>query len=231
MNIILMLVLVLGSAVPQGQTLDTLSLGFERKVVQGDYVEIIKGIAYYQAPHKVFIKVEDPIKQIMIVDDDVMTIYYPVEKKAFRIKARGPISMPFVQTILSVTREDYGLSEMGYTLGKHEKKGDTLYTYWNPPRKLKKHVGEFILGTSDGLLIYAEARGPKGKTAAKSFYRKHKELGGRHFPLEVRSEIYSGANLTEEYVSYTNVKFHITIPDEVSSFKIPHSTPIKEVEW
>jgi len=261
-TILLILVFALSSVAHGEQKLDTISLKFEREVVQDDSTEIVKGIAYYQAPLKVFIEVQEPVKQIMIVgpptarqkaqwltdgiDNDsdgatdepdegayrsAMLIYYPVEKKAFRIKAKGLIPMPFIQNILSIMKDDYGLTETGYTLTKHERKGDTLYTYWTPPRKLKKHLGKFILGTANGVLVYAEAKNPKGKTAAKSFYKKHIELAGKQFPLEVRSEIFGGPKRTEEFVTYSEVEFNIALPDRVTSFKLPDSVPVDEVEW
>lgn len=229
--IVLILLLALNSVTHGSQKVDTISLKFERKVVQNDSTETAKGIAYYQAPQKVFIDVQDPVSQIMLVNGEVMLIYYPVEKKAFRIKAKGAIPMPFIQGILSVMKDDYGLTEMGYTLTKHEKKGDTLYTYWDPPEKLKENMGKFILGTANGILVYAEARKSKGKATAKSFYSKHIELAGKQFPLEVRSEIVDGNSRMEESVSYSDVKLNISLPDRVTGFKLPDSVPVEEVEW
>ena len=155
-TIVLILLFALNPMAQGPQKLDTISLKFERKVVQNGSTEMVTGIAYYQAPQRVFIEVQDPVNQIMLIDGGVMLIYYPVEKKAFRIKAKGAIPMPFVQGILSVMKDDYGLTEMGYKLARHEKKGDTLYTYWDPPRELES-LGEFVLGTVDGVLVYAEA--------------------------------------------------------------------------
>ena len=228
---LLVFLLTFGSATTGFQPPETLSLKFERKVVQGDSEDIVKGISYYQAPQKLFIDVQEPINQIMIIENDVMLIYYPVEKKAFRIKARGPIPMPFIQTILSFMKDDYGLTEMGYTLDKHETKDNTLYTYWKPPRDLKKHLGKFVLGTTKGVLVYAEARTSKDKPAVKSFYSKHTELSGRPFPLKAHSEIYNGSNRVDEYVTYSDVKLNVSLPDNVVNFKLPDTIPVKEVEW
>ena len=228
---VLLLLSSLNSLALESETLVTLSLSFERKVVQGDSTEIVKGMAYYQDPGKVFIDVKDPVSQIMVILGNVMHIYYPAEQKAFRIIARGPIPMPLVQAILSTMKDDYGLTEMGYTLGKHESKGNVLYTYWNPPRKLKKHLGQFILGTTDDRVVYAEARDPKGKTTAKSFYRKHMELAGKFFPLEVHSDFYGGPEHVEEYVLYSDVELNVPLPEAIVNFKIPDSIPVEEVEW
>ena len=262
--VLLIFLLVLNSLAFGSQAPNTLSLKFERKVIQSGSTEVVEGLAYYhQSPQnafievqepvnhirRLFIKVQKPINQIMLIDDieklvynrdekkvspikeSMMYIYYPVEKRAFLIKAKGPIPMPFIQTILSVMKDDFGLTEMGYTFAEHERKGDTLYTYWNPPRKLKKHLGKFILGTANGLLVSAEARSPKGKTVAKSFYKKHIKLGEKYFPLEVRSEIYADSNRTEEHVTYSDVRINIPLPDEVINFKLPESTKVDEIEW
>jgi len=227
---ILALILTLYTVLPASQP-DTISLKFERKVVQNNTTEIIKGIAYYQSPQKVSIEVQQPLKQIMIVEKNILTIYYPAENKAFHIKSKGPIPMPFIQAILSAMKDDYGLTEMGYNLTKHEKKGNALYTYWDPPKEHKKELGRFILGTENGLLNYAEALNPKGKTIIKSFYGKHTEFNGKHFPLEARSEIFEGSKKNEEYVTYSEVKFNVPLPKEVVNFRIPDSVPVKEIEW
>jgi len=231
MSIILAILLSLNIALPTSKLPDTISLKFERKVLQNNTTEIIKGIAYYQYPHRVFLEVQQPIKQIMIVEKGLLTIYYPQDNKAFRIKSKGPIPMPFIQAILSAMKDDYGLTEMGYTLSKHEKRQNMLCTLWDPPKTQKKRMGKFILGTEKGLLTYAEALDPNGKTVIKSFYKKHIEFNGRHFPLESRSEINQESKISQEYVIYNDVKFNTALPNNVISFSLPDSVSIREIEW
>ena len=211
--------------------LDTISLRFERKIIVENSTEIVKGISYYKAPQKLYIEVQHPLKQIMVIENNITTIYYPIERKAFRIKSKGPVQMPFIQSILSAMKDDYGLSDIGYTLTRSEKKGNTLYTYWDPPKEYKKQMGKLILGIENGLLNYSEALNPKGKTVIKSFYKKHMEFNGKFFPLEIQSEITESSKKTNEYVIYSDVKFNISLPQEVISFSIPNSVPIKEIEW
>lgn len=213
-----------------GQMPDTISLSFERKIVKEDSTEIVKGISYYKSPQRLYIEVQHPLKQIMTIENNVLTIYYPIEKKAFRIKSKGPIQMPLIQSILSAMKDDYGLSDIGYTLTKSEMKGKILYTYWDPPKKYKKQMGRFIIGIENGLLNYSEALNPKGETVIKSFYKKHIELNGKYFPLEIKSEIINGSKQTE-YITYSNVKINISLPMEVINFSIPNSVSVKEIEW
>lgn len=210
---------------------DTLSLNFERKVAQGDSTEIIRGVAHYQSPQKLFIEVKHPINQIMIIDGETMLIYYPLEKKAIRYKTKTQIPIPFVQTIISIVKDDYGLTEMGYTLKKRKTEDNTVYTYWDPPRELKKHLGSFILGITNERLVYVEAKNPRGKTIAKSSYKKHIEIMGKFIPMEIHTDIYDETKIKAEDVLYSNVKLNIPLPDDVVKFKLPENISVKDVEW
>ena len=155
-TLLLVAILILNVPTFSDQATGIMSLQFQREVTDKDSAETLKGTVYYQPLHKAFIEILEPISQLMVIDGKVMTIYYPVEKKAFRFHGQGPIPMPFIQNILSVMQDDYGLTEMGYSLTKHKTKADTLYTYWDPPKKLKKKLGQFVLGTSKNRLVYAE---------------------------------------------------------------------------
>ncbi len=95
---------------------DTIVLNFERKVVQSNSSETIKGVAYYKS-NRLFIEVKEPIRQIMIIEKNILNIYYPKDNKAFRIKSKKPFAMPFINSIMTIMREDYGLTEFGLSSG------------------------------------------------------------------------------------------------------------------
>ena len=211
-------------------TINTLSAEFERKLVTDDSKEMVKGIIYYQ-PLKTVLEVNEPLHQIMTFADNIMTIYYPEEGKAFRIKAKNPIYIPFVQGFVQVMKEDYGLSQLGYKLTRHEPRGDTLYTYWSPPAKQKKHLGMFTLAIVKDKLVYAEAKTPDGKSAVRSFYRNYAELNNKLFPLEIYSEIYSKSGVSTESVIYSDVQFNLSLPERILNFAIPDSVSVKEIQW
>jgi len=225
----MMLILLSGTA--RSETLNTFAAQIERILVERNKEEIVRGIIYYQTPQKIFIEVDTPIEQVMSIADKVMLIYYPNAKKAFRIKSKNPIPLPFIQTIIGAMKEDYGLIKQEYTFIKHEKKGDTIYTYWEPPSKQKKRLGIFILGTLSNKLVYAEAQTPDGTQAVKSFYRKHLKFGDSYIPLDISSEYYDKSEVTREHIIFSNVKFNPVIPDRILNFKIPDGIPTKEVEW
>ena len=188
-------------------SLKTLSLDFTRELTEKDKKETTIGTLHYDAKAaRVVVEVTEPLKQIMIVQDKVLEIYYPVENQAFRFIAKGRIPLPFVESIIQSTQAEYGLTATGYSLDRHEIINDTLYTYWIPPEKAKDTLGTVILGSRAGKLISTEVKTPDGKLNAKSLYRKHTKLGDSHIPMEVTSTLYGPKSEVREHerVVYSN---------------------------
>ena len=62
-QIILAIILVLNGVLPINQMPDTMSLKFERKIIQNKSTEIVRGISYYKAPQRLFIEVQYPLNK------------------------------------------------------------------------------------------------------------------------------------------------------------------------
>jgi len=209
--------------------LSTFTANFEREVVERGSTETTSGRVYYQAPSKVTVEVNNPIKQMIVVDGKVMNIYYPQEEKVFRIKSKIDSPLPLVQGILAALKSADGLAEMGYTLSRHKKEGETLYTYWEPPKKLKKLLGTIVLGMKKGRTVYIEARDLEGKVVSKSLYRDYIKFGNTWLPSDIYSESYSDSTITKEHIVYSNFASHI--PERILNFTLPSSIPVKEIRW
>lgn len=205
---------------------------FEREVEDSHSNQITKGEFFYESPKKMTAKVSEPVNQLMFITENIMTIYYPAENRAFRIKSEDPIALPFAQFFMLAVEEDYGLEEMGYTLTKHEIKGDTLYTYWDPQPKYKKLLGVFILGETDRGIVYTEAKTPDGNPKVRSFYAKHIKQGNSYLPAEIYSEFYhESGGTTKEHLRFYDLKLDIVTPEWIQEFELPDSVSLKEVEW
>ena len=212
--------------------LASLSLEFTRKVTEQTKIEHIAGILHYDVKAvRVVVEVTEPIQQIMIVKDRVLEIYYPVEKQAFRFIADGRIPLPFIESIIQSTQAEYGLTALGYTLGKHDIVDKILYTHWNPPEKAKDKLGTVILGMSDEKLLTAEVKHPEGYIIAKSQYQNHRKFGNNYIPMKVISSSYGTKSeiLHQEQVVYSNPQ--INTKNSILSFKIPTSISVKVVKW
>lgn len=214
--------------------LKTLSLDFTREVTENNKTESIAGALYYDVQAaRVVVEVIQPLKQIMIVKENVLEIFYPVERQAFRFTSEGRVPLPFVESIIQSTQAEYGLTAIGYTLDKHDIMNETLYTYWGPPEKAKDKLGSVILGMRDDRLISAEIKNPKGHIIARSYYQKHSKIGANYIPMTVISNTYDEKSEIHqrEHISYSNPQVNADPPNAMLNFTIPESVEVKEIKW
>ena len=213
------------------QTLKTLAIEFRHEYSEGGSIEAVKGTVYYLAPTKVILKVTSPINQWMVLKGKEMTIYYPDENMGFYIVSQSPISLPFFEAFIGAIKEDYGLTDIGYTLSNHEIRGDTLFTYWSPPKKLSKVLRKLTLVHISNKLTYTELKGTDGTIISKSFYSDHIRYGAIYFPLKITTIRYIKTDSIIEKVVYSNPQFNISLPQEITNFKIPLDAEVKEIKW
>lgn len=214
--------------------LKTLSLDFTREVTENNKTEYIAGTLHYDIQAaRVVVEVVQPLKQIMIVKNNILEIYYPIEKQAFRFTTEGRVPLPFVESIIQSAQAEYGLTAIGYILDKHDVKDDTLYTYWTPPGKVKDKLGSVILGMRDDRLISAEIKNPKGHIIARSHYQKHSKIGANYIPMTVISSTYDEKSEIHqrEHISYSNPQVNADPPNAMLNFTIPESVEVKEIKW
>ncbi|MDE0087438.1 MAG: hypothetical protein OXU23_17080 [Candidatus Poribacteria bacterium] len=231
--IILFLVLYFIQAI-DAAPLKTLSLDFTRELTENDKTEHIAGTLHYDIKAaRVVVQVTKPLKQIMVVKDKVLEIYYPEEKQAFRFVSEGRIPLPFIQSILQSTQAEYGLTAIGYSLNKHDIVDEVLYTYWKPPEKAKDQLGTVILGMRDDKLISAEVKNPKGHIIARSFYQNHSKIGINYIPMKVTSSTYGVKSevLQFETIIYSNPQVNEKTQNPILNFRIPESVKVKVVKW
>lgn len=214
---------------PQG--IETISVHFTRILDTEGNKKFIKGNVYYQTPKKIVLNVIDPLLQWMVLDSNVLLIYYPDDRKAFQIKNENPFSLPFFEVFLGINKDDFGLSEIGYSLSNNEIKSDTLFTYWKPPEQAKNTLGEIIVGLVENKLVLIEIRNAKKKILAKSTYYNHVRYNNSFFPMEIVTVRNLKKSSIYEKVIYNNLQVNIPLPKEVLSFKIPADIEIKESQW
>lgn len=214
--------------------LKTLSLDFTRELIETDKTERIVGTLHYEAKAaRVVVEVSEPVKQIMVVRDKVLEIYYPVEKQGFRFISEGRIPLPFVESIIQSIQAENGLTAIGYSLEKHDIVDEVLYSYWSPPKKAKDELGTVILGMQDDRLISAEVKNPKGHIIARSRYQQHSRIGMNYVPMKVISSTYGEKSevLQREQVVYSNPQINADPRNPIFNFTIPESVEVKEIKW
>ena len=228
-----LLIALLGSAL-HAAPLKTLSLNFTRELTENDKTEHIAGTLHYDVKAaRVVVEVTEPLKQIMIAKGNILEIYYPEQKQAFRFISEGQIPLPLIETIIQSTQAEYGLTAIGYTLDKHDVVDQVLYTYWKPPEKVKDKLGRVILGMHKDRLISAEIKNPEGHIIGRSRYRNHSKIGINYIPMEVTSSTYGEKSevLQHEKIVYSNPQVNVEPPNPILNFTIPESVEVKETKW
>ncbi len=215
--------------------LKTLSLDFTRELTENKKTEYITGTLHYDVKKsRVVVEVNRPIKQLMIVKGNVLEIYYPVEKQAFRFNAEGPVPLPFVESIIQATQAEYRLTELlGYTLDKHEVVDRVLYTYWIPPEKRKNNLGTVVLGIRDDMLISTEMKDSYGHVIARTLYQDHSKIGINYIPMKVVATTYDETSrlLQREKIFYSNPHVNAEHSTAILNVAIPESVEVKEIKW
>ena len=214
--------------------LKTLSLEFKRELTENGKTEHIAGTLHYDVKAaRVVVEVTEPVKQIMVVKDNVLEIYYPVEKQAFRLISEGRVPLPFVESIIQTTQAEYGLTAIGYTLDKHDVVEEVLYTYWKPPEKAKDTLGNVILGMHKDRLISAEVKNPEGYIIGRSRYQNHSKIGINYIPMVVTSSTYDAKSevIQREQIVYSNPEVNTKTSNPMLNFTIPESVEVKESKW
>ncbi len=214
--------------------LKTLSLDFTRELTENNKTEHIAGTLHYDVKTaRVVVEVTKPLKQIMVVKENVLEIFYPIEKQAFRFVSEGRIPLPFIESIIQSTQAEYGLTAIGYSLNKHDIVDKVLYTFWKPPEKAKEQLGTVILGMRDDKLISAEVKNPKGHIIARSLYQNHSKIGINYIPMKVKSSTYGVKSevLQFEKITYSNPQVNEKAQNSILNFTIPDSVKVKVVKW
>ena len=215
-------------------SLKTLSFDFKRELTEKGETGTTVGTLHYDVQGaRVVVEITQPLKQIMIVKNKVLEIYYPIDKQAFRFISQGRIPLPFVETIIQSTQAEYGLTAIGYTLDKHDVVDEVLYTYWVPPKEAKDKLGPVILGMRDDRLISAEVKNPKGHIIGRSRYENHSRIGTNYIPMTITSSVYSEKSevLQYERVVYSNPQVNTQHTKAILNFTIPESVEVKEIKW
>lgn len=231
LNLVNFLLVILVS-VGFSQKIEIIDVQFTRTITENANKDIVKGNIYFQSQdNKVILKITEPLIQWMVIEGNAMLIYYPVEQKAFRFTSKNPLSLPFFEAFLGVMQDDFGLSTAGFKLARNEIKGDTLLTFWEPPKETTKVLGNTIIGLIKDKLVFVEIQNSRGKKIAKTTYSNHIQFGQSFFPLEIVTKKFHHVIPTTEKVTYTNPQFNIPLPYEILSFKIPADIEIKESQW
>jgi outer membrane lipoprotein-sorting protein len=213
------------------QEIENISVEFTRMLKKETSEEVIKGTFYYQKNKRIIFKITEPIGQWIVLEGNAMLIYYPNDDKAFRYSGKNPVSMPFFQTFVTLSSEDWGLSKLGYTIGGSESRGDTVWVHWKPPKNGESPSGEFVTALKEDRIVLTELKDAKGKTLIQTTYGDHVNFYSQSFPLRIKSFLFSNNGFSMESLTYSSPVFNKPLPGEILNFTLPRNIKIEDVKW
>lgn len=215
------------SSPSHAQTINTLQVEFEKRVTSDSSVDILRGKIFY-SEKQTYVKIIDPINQVMVFRDDRLEIYYPDEKSAVIMNGYKIETISFTKLFINICKEDFGLSEIGFILDGTELNGDTLTTIWAPNEEHEKKFGPIELKMVNNKLTTIVTRDNKGHVIIKTVYSGHFPHEGHFYPLRIQSTFYED-KIRHEDVELSNPVFDEPIPMEITDFSLPRGTKITEL--
>ncbi|MEO0084645.1 MAG: hypothetical protein ABIJ94_02830, partial [candidate division WOR-3 bacterium] len=202
---------------------------FTRVSIKRDTEEIVKGTMYYIAPLCTYYEINEPIHQMISVVKNITTIYYPEEKKAFRIISTNPSVSLFNQPFITDDKNNDYLKKMGLKQKNIEYKSDTVFIYYVPLNE-KNSINKFVTGKVGNKVVYSEMT-MKDESGTKIYLKKHIKLNDIEIPTEIIYKRWSDLQCIEERTSYNNISPCPAISDSLNKFRVPKGIKIKEIKW
>jgi len=218
------------SIIAYGQVFSTIEVEFIKSTNKNNSEEVIKGHIYFNID-RLIVLTKEPLVQWMIIENDVMLIYYPNKDEAIKIKSQNPVNLPFLQTFLDLDQETVGLSKLGYLIDGNKMHGDTLSIYWNPPENAKKILGTYVQSFIDDKIIKTIIFDPNGMIIMQTTYNEFIFYHSQYFPLDIVMNSYSDSGNSSERIEYSNPVFNQPLPEDITNFVLPENVEVKEIEW
>jgi len=216
---------------PARPGISNLSGSFTRTYSTQSQKDSVSGAFCFFDMKKTYLDIRYPLHQIMFIENNVLLIYYPESRKAFRLESASPVALPLIPGLLSAIRPDYGLSLIGFKVVDQKMRGDTLVTYWSNPAAADK-LGRFELSQCGNRLLSSTYFSSDSKTCTRTLFGAYvAPRGGYSFPASIRTIVRTGETVSTENVYLRDLVINGAIPRDALEFKIPDDVKVIRKKW
>jgi hypothetical protein len=207
----------------------TASLFFQRSFTEKGATDTIDGQLLYKKDGVIRIIVNKPVVQRMSLDGKTMTIFYPLEKKAFRIIGRTIFDLPFFQAFLTALQPRFFLEKQEFQKESMSKIADTTKERWLPPLKIRKAVGAIELNYVNATLARLIAYTPENDKLIITSMSEYTETNLQSFPSIIHTSRLKAGKESVEILRINKAIFNESIKKFDTEFKIPLDVKIVEI--
>ncbi|MBI3194994.1 MAG: hypothetical protein HYZ34_11110 [Ignavibacteriae bacterium] len=212
--------------------IDNFQARFERIVSKKKNIERTSGVLYFTLPGTIHAVVFFPVRQHLFVQDRMMTIYYPLEHKAFIIQSESPLELPFVNGFMLGLRRDFGLSELGYEMDFYRLYGDTLDSYWKPKLNTPSLHNRVKLRSIGKSLVSVETSDSSQSSSSVLLFDNFVETPlGKLMATSLTKTVNTPKEKYKEQLTFEMILFNTSFPDSILNFELSPNTTIERVHW
>ena len=110
---------------------------------------------------------------------------------------------------LNSSLNDFGLKNSIYKIGKVEKKGDLVLSYWNIPDQASTILDHVIIAKKDNRLESVVMIGKGSKIVSRQFFKDYEKFGAFEFPRQIIQILYDENGLENYQITeFQNIKIN-----------------------
>lgn len=115
----------------------------------------------------------------------------------------------------------FGLNEAQFSIGKLDKVGDLVVSYWNIPPHIQKMISSIAIAQKDNSLHSVVIAGEDKEVVSKQFFKDYIKIGGFEFPGTIIQISYD-ENKRENYqvMEFKNIVLNDTENEENYHYKL-----------
>jgi len=208
--------------------INTLQMPFTRISKDNISSSITKGTIYH-SPGKTILIIEKPIDQWVLIDTINTIYYYPDKAEAISISAKNSTKISFLEDILNILDESYGLEDVSLQNTSNEIINDTLVTTWEPEEENTGFVYE--LSFYDNKLVKNEVINEIIDFSLTTFYYDYLKFNNYFLPTRLVSIKNSEELVSTDIYEYEYFKINVELQAEIMEFVLPQNTKITKRQW
>jgi len=190
------------------------------------------GVLNYSYPGKINIMVKTPINQEIRIEGTQMIILYPDRKKCFFSENDTPFPEPMTETIFSLLKPDYGLSEIGFVMKDVELIKDTTITHWEPEIKSESFISAIILKTFENRIYHIEILNEKNSVIQSVRVGNYTNVGfDFFFPDYIEDVKFDGDIRFIEKYFFNNFEVNQHLDKATFDLLPPQGYEVEELQW
>jgi len=218
---------IFAAATVEVKTVESLAAKFSCIETKNSSENRVAGRIIYSKPNIALITTQLPYKQKMFINGSEMIIHQESSETALKITADFPQTIPYLAEFILATKEDFGLTETGFTVTNVQQAGDTLISCWAGGGEKNKLF--YRISTFNNRIQSVEiSRNPDFESGKNILFSNYQSFGNIDFPLQSIQTGNNGGVI--KIITFDSLSINNPVQKDIR-FEIGKHIKIKEYQW